>query len=517
MSVDLQVYAGAPAVFADGSGLGGTLLKTTVKRLPSSSAVLSACAAGSGGEFNFEISIPAAVREQYQGLRLYVHEKPKAAGAVATLLEDPEAGVMPLDSAVQGLLLAGVPSVLVTPTVLSGLRSSKELAASGPWRQLLRIARDVPSDPRPFAQTSCPDFIDSIERDLAQVPYLALACRVTDDTAQCQKAKRILLGWANAKIPGCEPDIERGLTIGRYLGQIAEGYALLAVDMTEPERATVRRFVAGLGRQIQGASARWNEDLGWEGPNNHLQWHNYGMAVAGLLSRDFELVGYALASSKNTQTYQGAARPRHFLGMVEDSIFEAGGKHNVFRSEGYDPGEAHVATGEIWDRYRHATPGHHGLAYSLFALSAMMYTAHLATINGLSYQGKPLIFSSDSRSPASTPSILSSLDFYSKLMLDAVRCEGEGRIAYPPYRGERACSGEASVACFMLGAAYLSADARAQVLDAANICRAARANPGSDEDLYPADIYPRNGFPQLYLLIVTGQYAAPPPKLTCPR
>ena len=515
-SVDVQVHAGAPAVFVDGSGLGGVLLPTTVKRLASSKAILATCGAGSAGAFNFELSIPAAVRSQYQGLRLYVHEKPQGAAASATPLEDPHASAIPLDRAVQSLLLPGVPRVLVTPTVLETLRASKTLASSKPWQRLLQIARDLPSTPRPFAGRSCPELIESIERDLAQLPYVALACRVTDDGAQCQKAKTILLGWANATIPSCQPDIERGLTVGRYLGQIAEGYALLAVDMTEPERASVRAFFAAMGRQIRGASLRWNEDLGVEGPNNHLQWHNYGMAVAGLVSRDFDLVGYALANSANSQTYAGASRPRHFLGMVQDSIFEAGSAHNVFRSEGYDHGDAVLATGEIWDRYRH-NPSFHGLAYSLFALSAMTYTGHLAALNGLTYAGVPLMASGDARSAVPTPSILNALNFYSKLMLDAVRCERGGELGYLPYRGERACSGDASVGGFMVGAAYLTGDARTQVMDAANICRASRTSTSPDDDAYVADTYLTNGFPQLYLLIITGQYAAPPPQLACHR
>lgn len=527
-SLPVRVYAGASRYVAEASPLSGTWVQARVTYLASSPEVVGACQSV-GSPQRFRLAISRVDRQKYQGLKLFVQATRVRGQGPSTALTGSGQIAIPLEPALDQVLLAGTPSFYATPAALGALLSSSPVG-SPEWDQLQGLAdrlmhppSGAPSAPAPYFGTSFEQFHKDVEVQLARVPYLGLACRVRSEPAYCDLGIAILTRWATQtaeRVPPCasalpsplhagvglscsaggnparDPAIQAGLTLGRYLGHIGESYWLLARNMTPPQRQAVIAWVRELGYVIQKSSLLWNRDLAYEGPNNHLQWHNYGMAVAGLISGDDRLLSFALASAANTSLYKGVTYRRDFLGLTHDSIYEADNRHNLFREQ-FEP-KTTPETGEIWDRYRHQT--RHGFEYGLFALTAMTYTGHLAAINGLTFEQQPLLAATDPRSALKAPAIASALSWYAKKLVDSVTRD-RGAIRYAPYEGERACDAETNVGAFMVGQAYLTtAAARANARKASSICRAAHG-----ADPFEADRYLRAGIPQLYLTLVTGR------------
>jgi hypothetical protein len=596
-SIPVSVYAGASAYFSDGSPLTGTLVPSTYTTSTSSAANNATC--GAGSKHNFQITVTKALRQQFQGLPLFVHGLRVTGTPMNAMLDGSGTLFFPLDSNLTGKLMPGVTSAFVTPAMLQRLLADSSLTNSAVWASLVERANAVrdgaPVGPYygsrclPLSSDEPPSqsFMRAFEWDLSELPYVALACQVKGGL-YCDKGVALLAAWATpstkasdidpacwVKMPsvlragvqlycpkGADPDADEafqaGLTLARGIGQIVESYQLLATHMTSTQRDAVARWVRELGYTIKKSSLAWNTTLGEEGPNNHLQWHNYGMVLAGLVTggtvaRDNDLVTFALTDPANSQTCGKSSCARNYYGMVTDAVREVRNTKNIFRARydlpdlspcfGLDDPCVELSTGEIWDRYRHVT-GNHGLPYSLFALNAMTYTAHLASINGLTSINEltnsptALVSFVDPNDPGVPPSpndpgvppnglpaqptLFNAFDFYSHLMVDTVRTgspEDETAILhYPAYQYELACDAASDIGAFLVGRSYVPVNVASridenqnlqptklqdknlqdQMKDAQNVCRDLRLT----KDFFQADKFVSDGIPQLYLLAV---------------
>ena len=605
-NIPVSVYAGVSAYFSDGSPLSGTLVPSTYTTSASLPAVNSQC--GAGSNHNFLITVTDADRKKYQGLPLFVHGERVTGTSMNAMLDYSGTYFFPLDTKLSGRLLPGVPSVYATPVMLEGLldptnsnQIAPAVANSLVWAAIksradAALSPSVPLVGPYYGSTCLPtkeddpsvpanlSFAKSIENDLYDLPYLAIACHLMGGN-YCTNGVQRLSAWAKpwapppgapqtqppldpqcwAKMPStlragvqlyCPKAIDEdhdeatqaGLTIARYLGQIVESYQLLAPYMSGSDRAAVVSWVLDLGYTIKKSSMGWNNALPEEGPNNHLQWHNYGMALAGLLGGDNDLVTFALTDPANSQTYAGVSRARNYYGNVTDAIREVGNTSNIFRT-GYDgpsavgpssPGQCSIAlsTGEVWDRYRHVVdpPKRQvGFYYSLFGLMPMVYTAHLANSNGLTNNRTSLmsfVDPNDVDARGAWPSLLNALDFYSYVIVDTLQPTNATRptihntsyattdcLKYLPYAGESACA-PSDLGAFIVGTPYVAHNAPtlasrakfgahlssqtvlSQVQAAQHLCRDL-LSPG---DYTAWDEALRDGMPQAYLLLVNQQY-----------
>jgi hypothetical protein len=535
-TIPVSVYAGGSAYFSDGSPLSGTPVASSFTSSTSPSDVVTAChPATPFSTFNFRITVPVAERLRYQGLPLFVHGLRVTGTSQNAALTGSGTYQFLLDPNMSNHLVSGIPRVYVTPAQLATLLSDPRFTTGAVWQEILNRANAAPATATPYFGTDHSQFEYAAGRELGAVPYLAIACRIAPGgtgSDYCAKGIALLKGWATAEAPATaidpecastppsplhagiqlycpksvrpddDPSVQAGLTLSRYMGQIAEAYQLLARNMTVSERIAIVSWIRELGYTVKKSQFAWNEKA-FEGAGNHMQWHNYGMALAGLVAGDNDLVTFALTDPANVQTDNSGSTERNFFRMVTDAIFEDGNDANQFYGDPYDSPASKPLTGEIFDRYRDYSD-HKGFPYSLFALSPMAYTAHLAQINGITNDRDALMNLVDTRYPSAGPSIPNAMRCYAKMINDAASLP----ITYAPYAGESGCSGRGDVGSLIIGKSYPqlqgTAD-QASLTQAFNLCRDQRSLV-SGTYYFESDTATLFGISQLYLMLVNNAY-----------
>ena len=405
-------------------------------------------------------------------------------------------------------LVRDIPNVITTPADLErAIHLERTWEAAGKpkasvidkaltsvFAQAEGVKIDMKANP-PYTGADDAAYRDAAALSIVHLPDLALACALKRGSAEgghadpsCTKGVEILTAWATARSASgqsagealsagsCPAQItEAGLTIGRYMSMLGDGYRLLANDMNEAQRASMTAWFHALGQSIKTAHECWLKAHKTEGPNNHLPYHVYGMTVAGLLSHDAAMVRYATEDPANNF---------NFVRLVDVGIYEKDNPKNEFRqpslipfaslSEDYQDakyktqpvdltfgGNKNVRTGEIWDRYRHIDCGHPenhvleqkgcGFAYAMGNLRGLVLTAHVLAANGMNQPGgQPFIH-------AVNDSILNALRFYGGYYEQIpAGAPGDG-IADPIYHRETPTEDEFDT--FLVAAPYFPKDA----------------------------------------------------------
>ncbi len=226
---------------------------------------------------------------------------------------------------------------------------------------------------------------------------MGLAYLLDGNAAYAEKAKEILLAWAQATplpatefskteyFPGSGMVAARGIVGLVY----AYDYIYNYPGFTSAEKQRVERWFLAVLPVIQAGIDRWDacykpdkkDPRGYSETNdpgyqyfhrqyyqNHLSAHIMGLLAIGYAIGDRSVVQFAVDSPEN---------PRDFLEMFDGAIVMAG-----------DPDVCHIdpqtpppQDGEIYDRYRHVQ--NKGLAYAMLTLCEMTAMADILMANGV--------------------------------------------------------------------------------------------------------------------------------------
>ncbi len=264
----------------------------------------------------------------------------------------------------------------------------------------------IPQEPDDISQY----YVD-VNPESKAVHALAVAFRVTEDTAYLAKARDALMDWAvysNADLPddptpswrdfnypGKAMPHAAGLHISRILVKFADAYAMLQPYLTANERSEIERWFASMRSPIQRSTQLWQtadwymssptERQSAEPPwlnrqyyNNHLTAHVLGQLAIGYVTGNDTLVSYALSDTDNPRDLQEL-----FLGvllMPGDQLQERDPALGDNDERWPDP-----LPGEIYDRYRatnQSSPaGDRGLIYSALNQRFLALSAELVRNN----------------------------------------------------------------------------------------------------------------------------------------
>jgi hypothetical protein len=238
------------------------------------------------------------------------------------------------------------------------------------------------------------EFITAAQDTMNPMLFLSICGAVMNDQDYLRKAGAILIDWATASpLPGtmlCHPSPKKrltstGLTLARFLDRIVESLRILAGSvLSQADTAAIVRWIHELGKTIKASHEHWLEHHQVEGPQNHLSWHVFGMALAGMVATDSTLLRYAVADPQNIWNFHTIVNAAIYREEVEACMFRSGCNGN---------GEAFsfdclARSGEIFDRYRTLSAQDEGqdkppcgMHYCLFNLRALVYTAHLCDCN----------------------------------------------------------------------------------------------------------------------------------------
>lgn len=260
------------------------------------------------------------------------------------------------------------------------------------WQEVLKASEQgLAERPRPY---SGDDFVEMRFAALEQftsASAMALRWQVTGEQPYADKAREILLAWANSRpmigsqIPvigpgdarlggkgwGNQPDT--GFNFAVTATAFANAYTTLYPALKPEDVRAVEPWLRYMAGEIQKSHRLWlkHNCFSHQYFNNHLSVHNMGLAAIGFALRDGQLVRTAFEGPE-----------RGYFDMVcgailtpekTDAQFYLGDK------------KRDTLAGEIYDRYRVQTVRNgkgFGLAYSFLHLEMLTYTAEMAWNNG---------------------------------------------------------------------------------------------------------------------------------------
>ena len=277
----------------------------------------------------------------------------------------------------------------------------------------------------------------------SQAAKMALAYLLKGNAAHRDKAKAILLRWAQATpLPGTDFPANStnyqhsGMKVARSMNQFVYTYDFLYNSLTPAERTTVETWFRAMLPSLQTGIDQWNTptssflgSIYFSGGyyQNHTVSPTMGYLLIGYALGDPSLVQFALDSKDN---------PRSYLTLFDGTIMMSGDR---FPDAG--PGDSMkppVQDGEIFDRERHTDtsnghPNGAGLYYTALSRNQMMSMTEILYHNGFDFY---------TRTGAHGETMLAPFNFYA----DFYRL-GDDSIKGGYYTGE-GISANSSVAVF---------------------------------------------------------------------
>lgn len=277
------------------------------------------------------------------------------------------------------------------------------------WRKTLQRAdQALREDLDPYQGTDYTRYFRTARAQSQAARDLALAFHVTGNSRYAERARGILLAWAEefektSNFPDSYPasDVPHGagLVIGRTVVVFGDAYALLYAELSEPDREKISHWFRGVVPPMKEELRIWKHEAvkSFKPPyldrqffNNHLSGCTLGIAAVGFALQDRELIDYAYGTGEEERS-DGAdvehRNPRDVPTLIEGAIlmpgdFGSGEEGDVWQGPPGDPslrGAPPPAPGEIWDRYR-VIQGH-GVPYAILHLRLLTLMAELAHNN----------------------------------------------------------------------------------------------------------------------------------------
>lgn len=291
--------------------------------------------------------------------------------------------------------IAGVAPVVWT--TLAMLDRARERVASGrePYASqwALTKARADQALGMEFVPYQGPDrfrYFDTANPQAQSARDLAISWHLTGDDAYLEKARELLLAWANdAKTntyPGSDLPHAAGLAIGRVMVVFGDTYAMTFKSFDRHERKTIDQWFTTMVDPIKESMRIWREGslptarppfLGRQYFNNHLAVHAMGLAAIAFVTGDARLAHFALDDPSNIRNLDCLINGA----ILMPGDFGSGGEGDVWYADpSLTEGAPEPIPGEIFDRYRVVEGA--GQVYAMEHLRLLALTAELAYNNG---------------------------------------------------------------------------------------------------------------------------------------
>ncbi len=252
----------------------------------------------------------------------------------------------------------------------------------------------------PYTGTDAMTFYTYAKTASSQAAKMALAYLLKGNAAHRDKAKAILLAWAQATpMPGTDlaDKSGAGMLVARSINGFVYTYDFLYNDLSPTERTTVETWFRAMLPTLQDSIDIWNtpfhkvnglyvesgnlDDICYGGQlyQNHMVAHTMGYLLIGCALGDQSLVQFALDHKDN---------PRSYLTLFEGNILMSGEVPQADVNPG-DPMTPGPQDGEIYDRYRHidtsVSPNGTGLGYAALSRNLMMSMTEVLYNSGLNF------------------------------------------------------------------------------------------------------------------------------------
>jgi autotransporter-associated beta strand protein len=248
----------------------------------------------------------------------------------------------------------------------------------------------------PYTGTDSTTFYEQARQAGRKSSKMALAYLLKGNAAHRNKAKAILLAWAQATpLPGSNTG--DGMLVARGINGLVFTYDFLYNDLSPAERTTVETWFRAMLPSLQRGIDSWNtpmhkvsgvyvessnlDDICYGGQlyQNHMVANTMGYLLIGCALGDQEVIQFALDHKDN---------PRSYLTLFDGNILMSGEvpEADVCPSDPMTPGPQ---DGEIFDRYRHidtsVSPNGTGLAYAALSRNLMMSMTEVLYNSGLNF------------------------------------------------------------------------------------------------------------------------------------
>ena len=285
-----------------------------------------------------------------------------------------------------GLNCRQKPITFTTPEMVARAKGRVEAKAEPWFGNYLRLKKYAQAsfsrEVVPYASHQIrnkePDGLHEVSgTDFCAARDCALVWLIEEDEAYRDQGKMILLKWArtfpepivylesDTTYPYCDANL--GLAGGVAMIFYCHAYTLLYDEFDAAEHKDICLWLDKVARKLKYWHLAWtaNEYYGNQNFNNHLSWHNAGIAYIGFALQDANMVAWAIDDTEN---------PRDFKEMLAGAILMPGDETHDTRSDDITPGE-------VYDRYRSSQKK--GLGYAMYHGLALVYLAEAAHNNGI--------------------------------------------------------------------------------------------------------------------------------------
>jgi hypothetical protein len=261
------------------------------------------------------------------------------------------------------------------------------------WQHVLRLSEHgMAHEPAPYAGEDFVEMRFAGFRDFHRAQAMALRWRVTGEKPYADRARQVLLAWAthepmvgttplritaDQQPPwGKLPDI--GLNFAYLATSFAHVYTILHPHLSPQDVAAIEPWLRYMADEIAENHRLWldSDCFGRQYYNNHLSFHNLGLAAIGFALRDEQLVRQAYARGR-----------ADWFDMLCGTILMPDRPVSQFYER--DPSRD-TRPGEVYDRYRILTVRdgkRFGIPYSFMHLKGLLYAAEIAYNNGIDLYG----------------------------------------------------------------------------------------------------------------------------------
>lgn len=235
-----------------------------------------------------------------------------------------------------------------------------------------------------YGRTGTGAFFDSALACGGVVRDAAFVWRVTGEEKYAKLAKEVLFQWVGAENP-CPPNRAYmdngytyfdGLTVSRAFVPYLFGYSYLYPYLTEEERREVENWAQRIYVGNRYVDGRWRDAdyYGQQYFQNHVMIFTMGMAIAGSVSRDLDIMYYLLEDPNND---------RKMTDLIRGVIVMEGDSEICVGDPTLTQGKPAPQDGEIYDRYRMRVGK--GMQYAELCSRALLYTAEIFYNCGVDY------------------------------------------------------------------------------------------------------------------------------------
>lgn len=260
------------------------------------------------------------------------------------------------------------------------------------WTQVLKAADEaLGKNYVPNQHEHHEEYFNLARLHAQDVRNLAIVYLITEDQRYLDKARRILVDWAEDALesphhPSAGSPHSAGLVIGRVMSIFTDGYAMLWPELDEEDRERIEAWFRKSLEPIRESREIWETaeetcsygECTWRGApwldhqnfNNHLGAQNLGIVAIGFALRDEEVIEEGMRDPRN---------PRNLETLLSGTIL-MDNEDAFYRDSTFTQGYPDVQPGEIFDRYRISSG--RGLHYSHIHLRFLTLQAEMAFNNG---------------------------------------------------------------------------------------------------------------------------------------